>query len=69
MAAWYDIPEGPLEPREEGIRPVCPVCGNECDTFHRDFFRRIVGCENCMTDEDAWEAPETLDRMKGRRLA
>ena len=35
--------------------PVCPVCGESCDTFYRDKAGDVVGCENCVTSYDAWE--------------
>lgn len=35
--------------------PICPVCGEECDTLYRDNFGNIVGCDNCITSSDAWE--------------
>ena len=34
--------------------PVCPICGNECSTLYRDS-TGIIGCENCVTELDAWE--------------
>ena len=46
-------PDG-REPRA----PICPECGNECETVYinRDF--KIVGCDVCLTETDAWEAIE-----------
>lgn len=35
--------------------PICPVCGEECDTLYRDNFGNVVGCDNCVTNSDAWE--------------
>ena len=53
--AWmvHDYPEPP--PETDTACPVCPVCGAECDTFHIDRDRDIVGCENCMSAVDAWD--------------
>jgi len=34
--------------------PICPVCGEECETIKRQE-GEIIGCENCVTDEDAWQ--------------
>lgn len=28
---------------------VCPVCGEECETYYVDKFGDIFGCENCVT--------------------
>ena len=35
--------------------PICPICGEECETIKRDTTGDICGCEHCVTDEDAWE--------------
>ena len=35
--------------------PVCPVCGQECETLYRTRADEIVGCENCVEALDAWE--------------
>jgi len=42
--------------------PVCPVCGQECEIVYRDRNREIVGCNACVTDQDAWEVPECIER-------
>lgn len=42
-------PDGKEEPQ-----PICPVCGEECDTlFLND--GQIVGCENCVETRSAWD--------------
>ena len=51
MSDWYnatswgviDYPEPPAEPP----RPVCPVCGDECETW---YMKRgeIIGCDQCI---------------------
>lgn len=52
------IPEPPLEPLE--VRhPRCPVCGDECDRFVKNIWGNIVGCDNCVTEVDAWDELET----------
>lgn len=38
--------------------PICPCCGEECDTAFVDQFGDVVGCENCMMEHEAWERPE-----------
>lgn len=34
--------------------PVCPVCGKETDTFYKNEYGEIVGCDNCVNRVDAW---------------
>ena len=36
-------------------RPVCPVCGDECETLYKDCSGEVFGCENCVETVDAWE--------------
>lgn len=38
--------------------PICPVCGNECEEIYKDRFGRHVGCDVCISTQDAWETPE-----------
>ena len=38
--------------------PICPVCGEECDTVYRNKNHEIVGCEECTSWGDAWEEEE-----------
>lgn len=35
--------------------PVCPVCGEECESIYKDRWGNICGCENCVEKMDAWE--------------
>lgn len=37
--------------------PVCPICGQECETIYTDSKGIIEGCEGCLTRKDAWEVP------------
>lgn len=46
----HDYPEPP-----EVKVPVCPVCGEECDTLYRDNSGSVVGCDNCVDALDAWD--------------
>ena len=50
----YWEPERPLEPKDYDL-PVCPVCGEETDTYYKNENGEIVGCDNCITAVDAWE--------------
>jgi hypothetical protein len=34
--------------------PICPVCGQECEDIYFSN-REIVGCDECLKKEDAWE--------------
>lgn len=43
-----------LEPKEEPF-PICPICGEETDTFIRDYRGEIVGCDHCTSSIDAWD--------------
>lgn len=33
--------------------PRCPVCGEQADTFYRNYFNEIVGCSECIKNVDA----------------
>ena len=45
-----------LEPLDwDDYIPYCPVCGEECDTVYVDMYDDIVGCDQCMNIEDAYE--------------
>ncbi len=36
--------------------PLCPVCGQECETAYVSRTDgEPLGCENCLTEQDAWE--------------
>jgi hypothetical protein len=48
----YWEPERPLEPKDYDL-PVCPVCGEETDTYYKNENGEIVGCDNCITAVDA----------------
>ena len=43
-----------MEPRDYDV-PVCPVCGEETDTYYKNKDGVIVGCEFCIETVDAWE--------------
>ena len=39
--------------------PHCPVCGEECEKIYMEDFTGIIhGCENCVSEKDAWKTPE-----------
>lgn len=42
--------------------PVCPVCGEECLKVYRlGKFGRILGCDECLTEQRAWDAQECFE--------
>lgn len=52
----YDIGHEPkLEPDNNIRFPICPICGDNTDTFYKDANGDIVGCSECMERVDAWE--------------
>lgn len=42
----------------EQIYPVCPICGQECETIYRDENHVIVGCDECVSTANAWDVDE-----------
>lgn len=46
---------------KEPIYPICPVCGNECETVYIDQDDTIVGCDMCVVQKNAWEEDECFD--------
>lgn len=38
--------------------PICPICGAQCETLYRDLHGETFGCDECVTQHDAWEMPE-----------
>lgn len=56
-AMQYSEPERPLEPKGYDL-PVCPVCGEETDTYYKNKDGVIVGCEFCIDAVDSWEGKE-----------
>jgi len=62
--SYYDIPDHPAIQRmertgypdgREPAVPICPVCGQDTDTFYKDKYGDIVGCSECINTIDAWE--------------
>ena len=44
-----------LDPPVQRENPVCPVCGEECETIYTDINSEVCGCENCLNEYDAWD--------------
>ena len=34
--------------------PICPVCGEECETLYLQD-GNVIGCDSCIETKDAWE--------------
>lgn len=51
----YRDPEPNYEPQDGKPLPICPFCGEETDTFFRDIYGYIVGCDLCLTKLGALE--------------
>lgn len=43
---------------KEPTYPLCPVCGEECETIYRNRAGEIFGCDGCISTADAWETQE-----------
>lgn len=67
MSGYNDVPDHPIirnmertgypdgkEPR----CPICPVCGEECETIYKTKNLDIAGCDLCVAAADAWEVPD-----------
>ena len=52
-----DPPMSYYEPKETPM-PRCPVCDAETDTFFKDYYGDIVGCDSCVRPVDAWDEEE-----------
>ena len=46
--------EPALEPTETPL-PRCPICDAETDTFFKDYYGDIIGCDSCVRPVDAWD--------------
>lgn len=44
-----------LDPPVQRDNPICPVCGEECETVYTDINAEVCGCNNCITGYDAWD--------------
>lgn len=38
--------------------PVCPVCGEDCETMYKDWYGRYIGCNVCVSTVDAWDVED-----------
>lgn len=51
---------------KEPVFPICPVCGEECDTMYKDRYGAYVGCDACMETVNAWDADICFPEEKER---
>lgn len=67
MASYHDIPDHPVirnmertgyPDGKEPAYPICPICGEECETIYRNKYLDVVGCEECVSTIDAWDYKE-----------
>lgn len=69
-----DIPDHPIirncertgyPDGKEPPHPVCPVCGEECDTIYKSRSGIIAGCDVCIVTQDAWDCLACFDNEEG----
>ena len=58
MKKYIEPPNSYFEPPEDPEPMRCPMCGEETDTFMKDYFGEICGCDKCVTAVDAWDYAE-----------
>lgn len=44
-----------LWPDDDGFRPECPVCKQECQTVYVTSEGFVVGCNRCIERKDAYD--------------
>lgn len=59
MTSFWGHQDNPFPP-DESRRPHCPVCGDECTIIYKQG-NKILGCDNCITQDDAWEEPACME--------
>lgn len=59
MTSFWGHQDNPFPPDERRY-PRCPVCGDECTTIYKQG-NEILGCDNCITQDDAWEEPACME--------
>ena len=50
-----------IDPPVQKDNPICPVCGEECETIYTDINSEVCGCENCLNEYDAWDYFDDAD--------
>lgn len=50
------IENGMLDYTEKTYRqPVCPICGETCETLYKDRNGDVFACDECVETVPAWE--------------
>lgn len=49
----------------EADYPICPVCGESCETMYKDRYGAYVGCDVCMEAKDAWIVDDCFPEKEG----
>ena len=71
----FDIPDDPIirslertgtVPWVPDELPICPICGEECDTAYYDRYGEAVGCECCIRRDDPYKDIQFLPGMAHR---
>lgn len=44
-----------LQPDDDGFRPECPVCKQECRVVYVTLDGDVVGCDRCIRVKDAYD--------------
>ena len=39
-------------------QPICPICGEECETIYADMYGNVFACDQCLIEQDAWQWQE-----------
>ena len=42
-------------PEVEPRYPRCPICNKECETIYWSREGEVVGCDECLEKQDAWD--------------
>lgn len=42
----------------EPAYPICPICGEECETMYKNRYGAYIGCDVCVETKDAWEVDD-----------
>lgn len=48
------------DPQDKAM-PICPVCGEEAETFVINYLGQIVGCDNCTRQVSIYDMEEKID--------
>ena len=54
----YGLVTNPTAPDEDYAVPICPICFAECEYIYYDKDREILGCDNCVNRDDAYDEPK-----------